>query len=187
MDASIAFFCRGGSASEYRIYPQTLCRRSVAVNTVSLKVVLGMPLIVTWPGRVYPGVSDALVSQVDFPVSLGAWVGAKTDSATMPDSQNVLAAILGKSQAAIGFMVEQAQGLALRQGDWKYVAPGKVTDHLGPWKNSTIPALGWLFNLAADPGEARDIAVANPDKLKELASLLTEIQGLVGRIPLAQP
>ena len=136
-----------------------------------------MPFIVRWPAQVQPGISDALVSQVDLSASLGALVGQMPDSTTMPDSQNVLEALLGKSTTGREFVIEQALGLALRQGDWKYLPPGKTKDHLGPWENFTIPAPGLLFNLTADPGETRDLAAAHPDKLKELAAALLKITG----------
>ena len=136
-----------------------------------------MPFIVRWPGRVKPGVSDAIVSQVDFSASLGALVGQKPDPATMSDSQNVLPALLGDSPIGRDLVVEYAQGLSLRRGDWKYVAPGKARDRLGPWEDVQIPAPGWLFNLAADPGETHDLAAANPEKVKELAAALQKISG----------
>ena len=46
---------------------------------------------------------------------------------------------------------------ALRQGDWKITDIGD-----GRWR---------LFNLAADPGETRDLAAADPAKLAQLARL----------------
>ena len=42
-----------------------------------------MPFVVRWPGRVKPGVSDALVSQVDFCASFAALAG-QTSAPTMP-------------------------------------------------------------------------------------------------------
>jgi len=134
-----------------------------------------VPLIVRWPGRVKPGVSDALVSQVDFPVSLGALVGQKTDAATMPDSRNMLPAFLGESKTGRDNVVELGQGLALRSGNWKYVQPGKVRDGLGPWKIYQIPEPGLLFDLSADPGETNDLAASNPEKIQELSADLKKI------------
>jgi arylsulfatase len=50
---------------------------------------------------------------------------------------------------------------AVRQGDWKirheYESFGK-----GQWE---------LFNLATDPGERKDLAAENPDKLKAMTEL----------------
>ncbi|OAA61971.1 Alkaline-phosphatase-like, core domain protein [Niveomyces insectorum RCEF 264] len=52
---------------------------------------------------------------------------------------------------------------ALRKGDWKIVHIGRQQGGAGEGDD------GWeLFNLAADPGETRDLAAAEPDKLREL-------------------
>jgi arylsulfatase A-like enzyme len=121
------------------------------------------------------GVSDAIVSQVDFSASLGALIGQATDATTMPDSQNVLDALLGKSTTGRDYIVQQADGFSLRQGNWKYVAPGRAVEHLGPWSKFTVREPGLLFNLAADPGEMRDLAASNPDKLNELSTFLKKV------------
>jgi arylsulfatase A-like enzyme len=135
-----------------------------------------MPLIVRWAGKVKPGISDAIISQVDFPATFAALTGQKPDAATMPDSVNVLPALLGESKAGREQVVEHANALALRVGDWKYLPPGAVHDKLGPWVNLQVPAPGYLFNLAADPGETHDLAPANPEKVKELAARLDQIR-----------
>jgi arylsulfatase A-like enzyme len=137
-----------------------------------------MPLLIRWPGRVKPGVSDAIVSQVDFAASLASLVGRQPKKATMPDSQNVLPALLGESTTGRESVVEQAKGLSFRKGNWKYVAPGNAADQLGPWRKLQIPAPGWLFDLSADPGETKDLSAKYPEKLKELAAELSKISGL---------
>ena len=134
-----------------------------------------MPFIVRWPSIVKHGVSDAIVSQVDFSATLGTLVGQPASITTMPDSQNVLSALLGKSTVGRDSVVEHAEGLSLRKGDWKYVAPGKARDHLGPWVNFIIPAPGLLFNLATDSGETNNLAASHPDTVKELAAALKTI------------
>jgi arylsulfatase A-like enzyme len=135
-----------------------------------------MPTIVRWPGRVQPGVSDALISQVDFPASLAALAGQKPDSRTMPDSVNVLPALLGESRAGRDHVVQHATSLALRQGRWKFIPPGQTRDRLGPWAELKIAGPGLLFDLSADPGETNNLAAKFPGKLKELAARLDKIQ-----------
>jgi len=135
-----------------------------------------MPFLVRWPGRVKPGVTDALISQVDMAATLAALAGAKPDPVTMPDSVNVLAALLGDSKTGRDHLVEQANRLAIRQENWKFIPPGRVNDHLGPWKQVTVPQPGFLFDLAADPGETRDLASTHPEKVKELRELLARIR-----------
>jgi len=131
-----------------------------------------MPFLVRWPGRVKPGVSDALISQVDLAATLAALTGAKPDPLTMPDSQDVLAALLGDSKTGREYLVEQANQLAIRRGQWKFIPSGVITDQLGPWKQVAVPKPGYLFDLAADPGERQDVAAAHPTIVEELRELL---------------
>ena len=143
-----------------------------------------MPFFVRWPGRVKPGVSDALVSQVDFGASFAALTGQKPDATAMPDSVNVMPALLGDSPVGRDSLVEQANRLAVRQGNWKFMPPGRVSDKLGPWTQVTVPEPGFLFDLGADPGETNNVAAAHPEKVQELRTLLARIRG---SSPAAQP
>jgi arylsulfatase A-like enzyme len=136
-----------------------------------------VPFIVRWPARVKPGTSDALVSQVDLLASFAALAGQPVSGAAPIDSENVLPALLGTSKNGRTLLVEQAATLALRQGSWKYIAPGK-----GPRINqNTNIELGndpepQLYDLAADPGERRNLASERPEKVRELAAMLEKIR-----------
>ena len=147
-----------------------------------------IPLIVRWPGHVKPHTTtSAFVSQVDFAATLAALVGQSADPKSSPDSQNLLPALLGDSPTGRDAIIEHAGRLAIRQGDWKFITPGQVTDHLGPWKRLTVPAPGYLFNLSTDPAESHDAAAANPDKVKELAAKLEKTRTAGGVPPSEQP
>ncbi|GMV98655.1 MAG: arylsulfatase [Phycisphaerae bacterium] len=135
-----------------------------------------VPFIVRWPARIRPGVSDALVSQVDFPASLAALTGRKLADPDAPDGVNVLPALLGESRSGRDFVVEHAGSTALRAGNWKYIPPGQTRDGLNPRQTTRIEAPGLLFNLADDPGETRDLAAQEPEKLKEMTALLARIR-----------
>ena len=86
-----------------------------------------VPFLVRWPARVKPGVSDALVSQMDLLASLAALTGQPIDRARgdAPDSVDTLAAFLGTSKTGREQMVLQGSGLSLRQGHWKYIGPSE--------------------------------------------------------------
>lgn len=132
-----------------------------------------VPFIVRWPGRVKPGVSDALISQVDFLATFAALTGQKVESKTSPDTQNVLPALLGDSPKGRTQLVEHAGGLALRLGEWKYIPqrPGaRVTQFTGTETGNDLGAQ--LYNLAADPGETKNLAAEQAEKARELATLL---------------
>lgn len=118
----------------------------------------------------------ALVSQVDFCATLAALTAGKPDPKTMRDSENVLPALLGDSPVGRSHIVEHAGRLALREGNLKFIPPGKTTEMLGPWKTAVIEPPGALFDVRADPGEKVDLASSRPEELKAMAAKLEELR-----------
>jgi arylsulfatase A-like enzyme len=143
-----------------------------------------MPFIVRWPGRVKPGTSDALVSQVDFCATFARLAGVKPSASVSPDSENVLPALLGDSPTGRAVLVEQGMPLALRQGSWKFIARpgkgnrGKQAREPGDEKIAPIPVApkAELYNLANDIAETHNIAPTNPQKVQEMSRLLEKIR-----------
>ena len=93
-----------------------------------------------------------------------------------PDSQNVLPALLGESQQGRQLLVEQASGLALRDGNWKFIAPNKSA----PFDKNTNTELGnspqpQLYDLASDIGETRNLAAQHPQKVNQMSETLQKI------------
>lgn len=140
-----------------------------------------LPMIVRWPARIQPGVSDALVCQVDMLASFAALTGQELAAADGPDSFNVLPALLGEKTAAPcrEYLVAQNNGeapLALRHGHWKYI-PGHVGGKAAPNKKAKgSAAAGQLYNLAEDLGETTDIAAKHPDIVQSMKDKLEEIR-----------
>lgn len=136
-----------------------------------------VPFIVRWPGRVQPGVSSALVSQVDFLASLAKLTGQKLANADAPDSFDVLAAMLGDASAGREYVVEHGGRLALRDGRWKYIEPAAglaVSKNTNTeTANASVPQ---LYDLEADPGETRNLADAEPGRVTTLAKKLESIR-----------
>jgi len=132
-----------------------------------------VPFIVRWPGRVQSGVSEALMSQVDFPATFAALAGQKLASRTSPDSQNMMAALLGDSKTGRTSLVEHSGGLAMRLGEWKYIPPrpGVKRTQFTNTETGNEPD-AQLYNLTMDPGETRNLTAEQPAKVKELAALL---------------
>jgi arylsulfatase A-like enzyme len=136
-----------------------------------------VPFVVRWPGRVKPGVSDALACQIDLPASMAAMTGQKLGIEDAPDSFDVLGALLGRTPVGRDHLVEHAGTLSLIQGDWKYIEPSK-----GPRMNvSTNTEMGnapqpQLYNLKDDLGEKNNVATQYPQRVKEMAALLQKIR-----------
>jgi arylsulfatase A-like enzyme len=126
-----------------------------------------VPLIVRWPGRVSPGVSDALVSLVDFPASFAALTGQKISAGAAPDSVNVLPALLGETTKGRDKLVEHDgfRTLAFRDGLWKFIEPdARPRPGYSPF--------GELYNLGRDLGETNNLNTAQPDTSKKLSGEL---------------
>lgn len=136
-----------------------------------------VPFVVRWPARVKAGVSDALISQVDLLASMATLTGQSLAPADGPDSRDTLPALLGASPIGRTDLVKQAGGQSVRQGSWKYIAPGKGA----PINKNTNTELGnslepQLYDLSADPGERTNLASRHPDKVKELQTLLEQVR-----------
>lgn len=136
-----------------------------------------VPFIVRWPGQIKPGVSDALLSQIDLLASFASFTGQKLMEADAPDSFDVMAALLGKSRTGRPHLIQQATVLALREGNWKYIEPGrgaKISVNTNT-ETGNDPA-GQLYDLTRDLGERENLARQHPEKLKELATRLEQIR-----------
>jgi arylsulfatase A-like enzyme len=136
-----------------------------------------VPMIVRWPARVKPGVSDAVISQVDFPATFAALAGQTLGRDDAPDSLDHLAALLGESKTGRAELIEHAPVLSLREGSWKYIAPGN-----GPAINAnTNTEMGnlrtpQLYNLATDLGETKNVAAEHPEIVTKLAARLQALR-----------
>ena len=126
-----------------------------------------VPFIVRWPGRVEPGVSHALVNQIDFVASFARLLGQELSDDQAIDSRDSLAALLGDDAKGLPFMIEEAGPLALRQGKWKLV---QRRGRRGK------PGRRELFDLEADIAEQRDVSAEHSDVVDRLAALLRELR-----------
>ena len=135
-----------------------------------------VPMVVRWPGRVKPGVSDAMVSHTDFLSSVAALVGSVAPRNV--DSVDLSAAIIGASKVGRETLVEQASVLSLRVGKWKYIPPSK-----GPAVNTNVGVETGnhpepqLYDLAADPGERVNLAGDHSDRVRNMAAELAKLRG----------
>jgi arylsulfatase A-like enzyme len=140
-----------------------------------------VPLLASWRGRIPPSVSDALIGQIDLHRSLAAIAGLQAPQEEAPDSENLSAALLGQSKFGRMSLVEQANSRGLRQGAWKYIRPSG-----GPRRNElTNTELGTapepqLYDLAADPGETKNLAVTHGYRVEAMERALQAIEARGG-------
>ncbi|WP_165071325.1 sulfatase family protein [Paludisphaera rhizosphaerae] len=134
-----------------------------------------VPFVVRWPGKVKPGESAALVCQIDFTASFAALVGRQSPIPTAKDSQNVLQALLGADPKGRETLIEQAAGLAVRRGKWKFI-PASGGRKVAAFTNSELgnDPEPQLYDLEADPGETRNVAADHPEILDRLRKDLAE-------------
>ena len=76
-----------------------------------------VPLLVSWPAVVEPGVSDALVSHVDLFASMADLMQQPLTAGEAPDSQNQLNAFLGTDPNGRDYVIEFAGALSVSDGE----------------------------------------------------------------------
>lgn len=136
-----------------------------------------VPLIVSWPAVVKPGVSDALVSHIDLFASMATLVKASVNDGAAPDSRDALATLLGRDKKGREYIVEKAGSISIYDGEWKYIAPSngyaynRLTNiELG---NAREPQ---LYNLKHDLGEKHNVAAQHPEIVERMQQLLSNEQ-----------
>ena len=138
------------------------------------------PLLVRWPGAVPPAaVSDTPVSSIDFYPTLLEALGLPPDPAQKLDGVSILPVLkdpnanLARDTLYWHYPLEKPHFLggrssgAIREGDWKLVEffdTGELE----------------LYNLAADPGEEKNLADLMPDKVADLHKKLRAWRKSVG-------
>ncbi len=135
-----------------------------------------MPFLASWPARIKPGTSGALICQTDLLASFAALTKQELSDSAGPDSFNVLPALLGESGQGRDHLVEQGGPLAFRKGQWKLLPPrgagaGGKKDG-GKKEGSAVE----LYNLAEDLAETRNLAAENPRVVKEMMAMFDNLR-----------
>jgi arylsulfatase A-like enzyme len=135
-----------------------------------------VPMIVSWPGKITPGVSAAATSQIDLLASFAALTGQEVPKGVAPDSKDASEVLLGKSRTGRSIVIQEGSaGLALRSGDWKFIPARKGAPNTKLMRTGNSPE-PQLYNLATDPAEKVNLAKQNPDKVKELSAVLEGVR-----------
>ncbi len=134
-----------------------------------------VPFIVHWTGNVRPGISNALVSQIDMLGTLAELVGIDLAEARKFDTQNQLPAWLGNDFKGRDYVIGAASSLTVLTSEWKYIEPNKGN----AYSLHTNTELGnnpedQLYNITIDRGEYDNVAVENPLMVKFMKQILEE-------------
>jgi arylsulfatase A-like enzyme len=136
-----------------------------------------VPFLVRWPARIKPAVSSALVSQLDLIASVAELTGQILPADAAPDSINALPAFLGDSPSGRETLVEHAGGLAIRKGNWKFIAGPAAGGKKGAKADTAkAPATAQLFDLSKDLGETQNVISQHPQIAAELSALLQKVR-----------
>ncbi|GAA5120318.1 sulfatase-like hydrolase/transferase [Luteolibacter yonseiensis] len=149
-------------------------------KTSAFEAATRVPFIVRWPARVKPGVSGALVSQIDLTASLASLTGQALAADDAPDSFNQLATLLGESKKDRDYLVSQGSAASITRDGWKYIEPvkGQKPTKIAASTNTetgrdNVPQ---LYHLTEDPGETTNAAAEHPGRVAELVKLLEEVR-----------
>jgi arylsulfatase A-like enzyme len=130
-----------------------------------------IPFIARWPGHVPAGTtSDALICSADLLATAAAITGNALPGDAGPDSFNILPALLAAKppKPCRETLVMQGDQLAVRRGQWKLIPS------FAPRNGEPRPDR--LYDLEADLSESSNLAEKNPEKVKELAELLSRLR-----------
>lgn len=134
-----------------------------------------IPFIVSWPARVTPGISNALISHIDLFASMAELVGTELKEGVAIDSRKQLSALLGTDKKGRDYIIEAAQSISISDGEWKYITPCDRTPYYKITRTETGNSLEeQLYNLHKDIGEKHNLAKKYPEKLKELKRVLEQ-------------
>ena len=144
-----------------------------------------VPFLARWPGRIKPGtVCDEVICHTDLLATAAAIVGAKLPDNAGEDSYSILPALVGEKldrpirEATVH---HSATGkFAIRKGHWVLIDARSGGDNKVPewfdaergYKPSDQP--GELYDLTQDLAERRNLYAEQPDKVRELKTLLEQ-------------
>ncbi|MEQ1860095.1 MAG: arylsulfatase [Chthoniobacteraceae bacterium] len=167
-----------------------------------------VPFIARWPGKIEAGsVSEQLICNVDLLATFAALTGAKLSAADGPDSLNILPALTGTPDQPIRdravFAPNKKENLALRHGRWLYIGArggggfggkrpgehllggaaalkfaGQANNDVGDGRYMPDAPDAQLYDLAADPRQARNVIREHPEVAARLkAELAASVAG----------
>jgi arylsulfatase A-like enzyme len=130
-----------------------------------------VPFVISWPGRLKPGVYDQPVIQLDAHVTALAAARVEVRPQWKLDGVNLLPHLNGErtDPPHDALYWRFGQQMAIRMGDYKLVRYDSNADTRSGDRNQPVTCAR-LYRLSDDVGETKDLAAAMPDKVKKLQS-----------------
>ena len=127
-----------------------------------------VPFIVSWKGKLKPGVFSQPAIQLDLAATALTAAGTTAKPEWQLDGVDLIPYLTGiRSGAPHDALYWRLGGqMAIRMGDYKLVRYDRNADTQTGKKQPVNAAK--LYNLANDIGETKDLAASQPDKVKEL-------------------
>ena len=141
-----------------------------------------VPFVVRWPAQVKPGVSNALVGQIDFLATFAEITGASVPATMAEDSVSFLPVLRGdKPEVRQGIVSQSINGsFAIRNGQWKLClsagSGGWSSPKPGPEEAGLPPVQ--LYDLSKDPGERKNLQAEFPERV---AAMKAELEKTIAR------
>jgi len=138
-----------------------------------------VPMLLAWPQQVKPGVSPALVCQMDFLASFAHALQVPLPARQARDSINLWPALLDHEKPGRGSLVlTHGAQRALRMANWKYIAPRQQVR--SGWLRADRPEAvfsgeqGLLYDLNRDAAEQRECGDEQPQQRRIMQQVLRE-------------
>ena len=131
----------------------------------------------TWPGKIPAGITiKEPLHAVDWYPTLLQLAGAPTAQKLAPDGLDIWPVLTQGAKSphdALLLVGNSPAKAAVRMGDWKLLLNANDPDvEPAPDAGSALTGTVELYNLADDLGETKNLAAAQPEKVKELRARL---------------
>jgi arylsulfatase A-like enzyme len=139
----------------------------------------------TWPGRIPAGQRIRQpMHMVDWYPTLIKQAGGSLEQKLPVDGLDVWPMLTKQAasphDAILSVSTQGPSRAAVRMGDWKLIVDGGAADIASPGKKKGKKAAGKyeavaLYDLSADPSEAKNLADAQPERVKAMRARLAEL------------
>jgi arylsulfatase A-like enzyme len=134
-----------------------------------------VPAIAAWPGAIPAGsVSSEVAGTLDLFPTFAGLAGVDLPADHYLDGISLVTHLFeprNRLNRSAWFYNLEGEIAGVRQGNWKYLRPGKVAS----W-GEFVTDETQLFNLSEDPGEQNNLAGSKPGKVQELEALVKEFE-----------